>query len=84
MLGLPVAQLALGMGADDIDGTVTQEKVYHDAGAGTPENLDRDFIHRLIREAHRQPVERGTLYEVIREFPIANDSIPTSPTPLSV
>jgi aminodeoxyfutalosine synthase len=68
MLGLPVAQLALGYGADDLDGTVSQEKVYHDAGAATPEKLTRDRIHQLIREAGRVPVERDTLYQVIRSY----------------
>jgi len=68
MLGLPVAQLALGYGADDLDGTVSQEKVYHDAGAATPEKLTRARIHQLIREAGRTPVERDTLYQVIRTF----------------
>lgn len=68
MTGLEVAQLALSMGADDLDGTVTQEKVYHDAGADTPEVLSRADIHRLIREAGRRPVERSTTYEVLNDF----------------
>ena len=83
MLGLPVAQLALTMGADDLDGTVTQEKIYHDAGAGTPERLDRLAIHKLIREAGRQPVERDTLYQVIRSFedgdPAPEPAAPVAP-----
>ena len=68
MLGLPVAQAALSMGADDLDGTVSQELIYHNAGADTPEQLSRRQLHRLIREAGRVPVERNTLYEVIRRF----------------
>ncbi len=68
MLGIPVAQLALNMGADDFDGTVSQENIYHDAGAETPESLDRGRIHALIREAGLRPVERDTLYHTLRTF----------------
>ncbi len=65
MLGLPVAQMALNFGANDIDGTVSQEKVYHDAGAATPQALSRAGLHQLIREAGRDPVERNTLYQAL-------------------
>lgn len=68
MLGIPVAQLALTMGANDIDGTVSQERIYHDAGADTPQSLSRAALHQLIREAGRQPVERDTLYRELRRF----------------
>ena len=68
MLGLAVAQTALNMGADDLDGTVTQEMIYHDAGASTPEKLSRQALHKLIREAGRVPVERDTLYNTLRDF----------------
>lgn len=68
MLGEKVAQVALSFGADDLDGTVIHELIYHDAGAKTPEGLTVDQIHRMIREAGRVPVERDTLYRrVIRE-----------------
>jgi aminodeoxyfutalosine synthase len=68
MLGERTAQIALSFGADDIDGTVVHELIYHDAGAKTPEGLTADQIHRLIREAGRIPVERDTLYRrVIRD-----------------
>ena len=67
MLGEQTAQLALSYGADDIDGTVVHELIYHDAGAKTPEGMTVDQLHRLIREAGRIPVERDTLYRrVIR------------------
>jgi aminodeoxyfutalosine synthase len=62
MLGEPTAQVALAFGADDLDGTVVHELIYHDAGAKTPEGLKVDQLHRLIREAGREPVERDTLY----------------------
>jgi aminodeoxyfutalosine synthase len=68
MLGEKIAQVALRFGADDLDGTVIHELIYHDAGAKTPEGLTVDQIHRMIREAGRIPVERDTLYrQVIRE-----------------
>lgn len=67
MLGIPVAQMALNYGADDIDGTVTQEKIYHDAGATTPQALSRPDLLALIRDAGFVPVERDTLYNVLRE-----------------
>jgi len=65
MLGIGTAQIALSYGADDLDGTVRHELIYHDAGADTPEILSVEDICRLIREAGRQPVERDTLYRGI-------------------
>jgi aminodeoxyfutalosine synthase len=62
MLGIGTAQAALAYGADDLDGTVRHELIYHDAGATTPEILSVEEITRLIREAGREPVERDTLY----------------------
>jgi aminodeoxyfutalosine synthase len=68
MLGLGTAQASLAYGADDLDGTVRHELIYHDAGATTPEALSVEEIQRLIREAGREPVERDTLYRrVVRE-----------------
>src|SRR5437879_12672637 len=68
MLGIPTAQVSLSFGADDIDGTVVHEKIYHDAGSDSPEELTVAEIRRLIEEAGRVPVERDTLYhEVVRE-----------------
>ncbi len=60
-----VAQVALRFGADDLDGTVVEEKIYHDAGASTPQVMTRQELIRLIREAGREPVERDTLYRPI-------------------
>ena len=62
MLGVGTAQIALSYGADDIDGTVRHELIYHDAGAETPEILSVEEIRRIIGEAGREPVERDTLY----------------------
>jgi aminodeoxyfutalosine synthase len=62
MLGIGTAQTALSYGADDLDGTVRHELIYHDAGAETPQVLSVDEICRLITEAGREPLERDTLY----------------------
>jgi aminodeoxyfutalosine synthase len=68
MLGLDIAQIALSYGADDIDGTVRHELIYHDAGATTPQMVTVEQLCRLIREAGREPVERDTLYRrVVRD-----------------
>jgi aminodeoxyfutalosine synthase len=61
-----VAQVALKFGADDLDGTVVEEKIYHDAGAATPQSLTRQEIIRLIREAGHEPFERDTLYRPVQ------------------
>ena len=63
--GVEVAQLALWYGADDLDGTVQEEHIYHMAGSRTPESLSTEDIRRLIRAAGREPVERDTLYNVL-------------------
>jgi len=60
--GVDVAQLAQWYGADDLDGTVQEERIYHMAGSRTPEALSTADIRRLIRAAGREPVERDTLY----------------------
>src|SRR5204863_358059 len=49
----------------NIDGTVIEEKIYHDAGATTPQGMRRQDLVRLIREAGREPVERDTLYRPV-------------------
>jgi aminodeoxyfutalosine synthase len=68
MLGIGTAQTALSYGADDLDGTVRHELIYHDAGATTPEEVSVNKLEELIREAGREPIERDTLYnQVIRD-----------------
>lgn len=67
MLGVKTAQTALWFGADDLDGTVQEERIYHMAGAETPQAMTPDEIVRLITHAGRTPVERDTLYNVIAE-----------------
>ncbi len=68
-MGIDVAQLALGFGADDLDGTIVHETIYHSAGSDVPMGLSRAELVRLIREAGRIPVERDTLYRVVEELP---------------
>jgi len=65
MLTPRIAQIALGFGANDLDGTVVEENIYHDAGATTPEGLTRGELEGLIRAAGRVPVERDTLYNPV-------------------
>jgi len=65
-LGVPTAQVALGYGADDLDGTVRYEKIHHDAGSKAPEILSVEELEALIREAGFVPVERDTLYRRVR------------------
>ena len=60
-----IAQVAQRFGADDIDGTIVEEKIYHDAGATTAQSLRRGELLGLIREAGRDPVERDTLYRPV-------------------
>jgi len=65
MLTPSIAQIAQRFGANDLDGTVIEEKIYHDAGAKTSEFTPRAELERLIRAAGRVPVERDTLYRPV-------------------
>jgi aminodeoxyfutalosine synthase len=76
MLTPSIAQIALRFGANDLDGTVVEEKIYHDAGAKTAEFTHRAELERLIRAAARVPVERDTLYR-----PVDRSKMPLPPTP---
>jgi aminodeoxyfutalosine synthase len=63
-----ISQVSLGFGCDDLEGTVVFERVYHEAGAGTPMWLSYDEIIGLIRGAGKEPVERDSLYQTVRTF----------------
>lgn len=65
MLGEKIAQVALAFGVNDLDGTVVEEKIGHDAGAASPQLLTKECILNLIRKAGKNPVERDTLYRPI-------------------
>jgi aminodeoxyfutalosine synthase len=64
-----IAQTALNMGADCLDGTVVEEKIVHMAGARTPVGLTIEALLRLIRDAGREPVQRDSLYRPLQRFP---------------
>jgi len=74
MLGIKTAQLAQRFGANDLDGTVTEEKVYHMAGAKTPDSLSEQELRRLISAIGRKPVERTTVYGVIEPTGTGHES----------
>ena len=62
MMTPEIAQIAQRFGANDIDGTIVEERIYHDAGATTEQGMNRKQLLRLIREAGCEPVERDTAY----------------------
>ncbi|MGI8907343.1 MAG: aminofutalosine synthase MqnE [Candidatus Sumerlaeaceae bacterium] len=68
MISPKLAQVSLSFGCDDMDGTVLEEKITHEAGALTPQGLTLDELVRLIKEAGREPVERDTLYNVLARY----------------
>ncbi len=65
MIGPKLAQISLSFGADDMDGTVVEEKITHAAGAGTDQAITKISLKRMITEAGRIPVERDTIYNVV-------------------
>jgi aminodeoxyfutalosine synthase len=67
--GVDVAQIAQWYGANDLDGTVQEERIYHMAGSRTPETLTTADIRHLIESAGRDPVERDTFYRVLETAP---------------
>jgi len=68
MLGIKVAQLSLLFGVDDLDGTVVEEKITHAAGADTAQAITREELMDLIYAAGKTPVERDTLYNIVKVF----------------
>ncbi len=64
-MGLPLAQVALDFGVDDLHGTIMEEKIFHMAGAQTPQEQTVAALERVIREAGREPAQRGSHYERI-------------------
>jgi aminodeoxyfutalosine synthase len=65
MMTPAVAQIAQRFGANDLDGTIVEEKIYHDAGATTKQHMRRQELLRIIREAGREPKERDTAYRPV-------------------
>ena len=68
MMGAKTAQIAQSFGANDLDGTVTEEKIYHMAGSHSPDALTIPEIRGIIESAGRTPVERDTLYQVVQRY----------------
>lgn len=68
MIGEKIAQTALNFGADDMDGTVMEEKIAHFAGAKSPTQQQKEKLIRLIKEAGKIPVERDTLYNHLKVY----------------
>jgi aminodeoxyfutalosine synthase len=79
MMTPSIAQIAQRFGANDIDGTVVEEKIYHDAGAKTSEFTPRAELERLIRAAGRVPVERDTMYRPVDRSKMPPIVPPTPP-----
>ena len=85
MHGVQTAQLALQHGADDMDGSVVEYKITHDAdNYGTPNKLTREDLLDLIRDAGFRPVERNTRYEIIREYDGPDAGRREEPQPMRV
>jgi aminodeoxyfutalosine synthase len=83
MLGVKLAQVAQWFGADDLDGTVIEEKITHAAGATTPQSLTVSDLRALIKETGREAVERNTLYEMIdRNLPPKKAGLKPCATPI--
>lgn len=68
MLGEKIAQVSLYFGVDDLDGTVEEEHIAHDAGAESRERMGRDELVRLITDAGKRPVERDSLYNAVKDW----------------
>ncbi len=68
MVTTALSQVALSFGVNDLEGTVVREKIYHEAGARTPQGLPLEEVVKLIRGAGRIPVERDSLYRELRTF----------------
>jgi aminodeoxyfutalosine synthase len=68
MMGLPLTQIALHFGANDVQGTVVREKIFHAAGATTATEQKIDELVRFVRAAGRIPVQRDTLYNEVRRW----------------
>jgi aminodeoxyfutalosine synthase len=64
-LGLPIAQLSLSYGVDDLHGTIIEERIFHMAGARTPQQQTVEALKKAIREAGRVPMQRNSFYERI-------------------
>ena len=74
MVTTALSQVALSFGVNDLEGTVVREKIYHEAGAHTPQGIPLEELVRLIRGAGRVPVERDSFYRELRTFDLAAEA----------
>jgi aminodeoxyfutalosine synthase len=65
-MGLPLAQVSLSYGVDDLHGTIMEEKIFHMAGATTPQEQTVAALQHVIREAGREPVQRDSFYRHLK------------------
>jgi aminodeoxyfutalosine synthase len=79
-MGLPLAQVALSFGVDDLHGTIQQEKIFHMAGSNTPQGQTVETLERAIREAGRVPLQRNTFYQRLNEFKVTQEPFPDAPS----
>ncbi len=70
-----LSQTSLSFGVNDLEGTVVREKIYHEAGALTPQGMTLDDILRLIRDAGKIPAERDSFYNILRTFPASEGAV---------
>ncbi len=77
-MGLPLAQISLSYGVDDLHGTIMEEKIFHMAGAKTPQEQTVASLRHVIREAGRDPVQRDSYYNHLTP---AHPAAPSSVAP---
>ena len=83
--GITTAQLSLSYGADDLDGSVVEYKITHDADHyGTPQTMTREHLLELIRDAGFVPVERDTRYHVLKVYDGPDPARRDQPQPMPV
>jgi aminodeoxyfutalosine synthase len=73
-MGLPLAQISLAYGVDDLHGTIMEEKIFHMAGAKTPQQQTVESLRHVIREAGREPVQRDSYYNHLAISPNGHES----------
>ena len=78
-IGLPLAQVALSYGVDDLHGTIIEEKIFHMAGAQTPQQQTVQALENAIREAGRIPVQRDSYYNHITPRSVSPPAKPAEP-----
>jgi aminodeoxyfutalosine synthase len=81
--GLPLAQISLSYGADDLHGTIMEEKIFHMAGATTPQQQTIAALEHAIREAGRVPVQRDSYYRHLTNGKNGSTSQPSPETQLA-